>query len=91
MTAPPLVRRFRPGDAAATHAVFFAAVRIGAAGHYRTQQLIDWAPSREIPQGWGAWLDRNITFIAETGGVRQTKPLSEREWSADSLAGAGIR
>ncbi|MCB1886446.1 MAG: DUF1329 domain-containing protein [Rhodocyclaceae bacterium] len=30
-------------------------------------------------------------FIAETGGVRQTKPLSEREWSADSLAGAGIR
>ena len=69
MTAPPPVRRFRPGDAAATHAVFFAAVRIGAAGHYRTQQLIDWAPSREIPQGWGAWLDRNITFIAETGGA----------------------
>lgn len=30
-------------------------------------------------------------FIAETGGLRQTKPLSEREWSADSLAGAGIR
>lgn len=30
-------------------------------------------------------------FIAETGGMRQTKPLGEREWSADSLAGAGIR
>lgn len=30
-------------------------------------------------------------FIAETGGLRHTKPLSEREWSADSLAGAGIR
>jgi len=30
-------------------------------------------------------------FIAETGGMRQTKPLSEREWSADALAGAGIR
>jgi hypothetical protein len=30
-------------------------------------------------------------FIAETGGMRQTEPLSEREWSADSLAGAGIR
>jgi hypothetical protein len=30
-------------------------------------------------------------FIAETGGVRQTKPQSEREWTADSLAGAGIR
>jgi hypothetical protein len=30
-------------------------------------------------------------FIAETGGLRQTKPLPDREWSADSLAGAGIR
>lgn len=30
-------------------------------------------------------------FVAETGGVRITKPLSEREWTADSLAGTGIR
>jgi len=30
-------------------------------------------------------------FIAETGGLRHTKPLSEREWTADSLAGAGVR
>jgi hypothetical protein len=30
-------------------------------------------------------------FIAETGGMRPSKPLSEREWSADALAGAGIR
>jgi Protein of unknown function (DUF1329) len=30
-------------------------------------------------------------FIAETGGVRHTKPLGEREWTADSLAGAGVR
>jgi hypothetical protein len=30
-------------------------------------------------------------FIAETGGLRHTKPLSDREWSADALAGAGIR
>lgn len=30
-------------------------------------------------------------FIAETGGLRHTKPLGEREWSADALAGAGIR
>lgn len=30
-------------------------------------------------------------FIAETGGLRHTQPLSEREWSADSLAGSGIR
>jgi hypothetical protein len=30
-------------------------------------------------------------FIAETGGMRQTKALPDREWTADSLAGAGIR
>ena len=30
-------------------------------------------------------------FIAETGGLRHTKPLSDREWSADALAGAGVR
>ena len=30
-------------------------------------------------------------FIAETGGLRHTKPLREREWTADSLAGAGVR
>jgi hypothetical protein len=30
-------------------------------------------------------------FIAETGGMKQTKPLSDREWTADALAGAGIR
>ena len=30
-------------------------------------------------------------YIAETGGVRQAKPLADREWSPDSLAGAGIR
>lgn len=30
-------------------------------------------------------------YIAETGGLRHTKALSDREWTADSLAGAGIR
>jgi Protein of unknown function (DUF1329) len=30
-------------------------------------------------------------FIAETGGMRQTKPLGDREWTADSLAGTGVR
>jgi hypothetical protein len=30
-------------------------------------------------------------FIAETGGLKHTKPLPEREWTADALAGAGIR
>jgi Protein of unknown function (DUF1329) len=30
-------------------------------------------------------------FIAETGGLKLTKPLPEREWTADALAGAGVR
>jgi hypothetical protein len=30
-------------------------------------------------------------FTAETGGMQQTKPLGEREWTADSLAGSGVR
>jgi hypothetical protein len=30
-------------------------------------------------------------FTAETGGLRHTKPLADREWTADSLAGSGVR
>jgi hypothetical protein len=30
-------------------------------------------------------------YIAETGGLKQTKPMSDREWTPDALAGAGIR
>lgn len=30
-------------------------------------------------------------YTAESGGIRYTKPLSDREWSPDALAGAGIR
>jgi hypothetical protein len=30
-------------------------------------------------------------FIAETGGLKHTKPLGDREWTADALAGAGVR
>jgi hypothetical protein len=30
-------------------------------------------------------------FIAETGGMKHTKALPEREWTADALAGSGVR
>lgn len=30
-------------------------------------------------------------FIAETGGLRHGKPRADREWTADALAGAGVR
>lgn len=31
------------------------------------------------------------SFSNETGGMRVVKPVPEREWSADALAGAGVR
>lgn len=58
-----MIRRFQPDDAQGTWDVFFAAVRIGAAGHYAAQELIDWVPSDQMPVDWGDWLDRNITYV----------------------------
>ena len=30
-------------------------------------------------------------YTGESGGMKQIKPLSEREWTADALAGSGVR
>ncbi len=59
------IRRFRPDDAAPTRAVFHAAVRIGAAGHYPEADLIDWSPSPEPSPDWGPWLDSHFTVVSE--------------------------
>lgn len=32
-----------------------------------------------------------VAYTAQTGGVRYTKSLPDKEWTADALAGAGIR
>ena len=58
-----MIRRFQPGDAMGTWDVFYAAVRIGAAGHYTEQELIDWAASDQMPDGWGPWLDKHVTYV----------------------------
>ena len=60
-----MIRRFQPRDAVGTWDVFFAAVRIGAAGHYTEPELIDWAPSDQMPADWGDWLHRHITYVGE--------------------------
>ncbi len=60
-----MIRRFHPTDALAAWEVFFVAVRIGAAEHYTQQELIDWAPSDQMPDDWGPWLDRHITFVSQ--------------------------
>jgi putative acetyltransferase len=63
-----MIRRYQSGDAHGTWEVFYSAVRIGAAGHYTEQELIDWAPSDQIEAGWGDWLDRHITVVGDTDG-----------------------
>jgi putative acetyltransferase len=62
------VRRFAAGDAPACHAVFFRAVREGAAGHYSEDQRRAWAPEAAMPESWPDWLAREATFVAEEGG-----------------------
>lgn len=61
------IRRFRPDDAAPTRAVFHAAVRIGAAGHYPEADLIDWSPSPDPSPEWGPWLHSHFTVVSEDG------------------------
>ena len=71
-----MIRRFRPGDAQGTWDVFFAAVRIGAAGHYTEQELIDWAPVDQMPADWGDWLDRHVTYVGESDSTVETPDTS---------------
>ncbi|HSV52996.1 MAG TPA: DUF1329 domain-containing protein [Burkholderiaceae bacterium] len=58
------------------------------------------APSYDQPAPadgvWGAYdLATGVYtvggYAAETGGLTYAKPLSEREWTADALAGTGVR
>jgi hypothetical protein len=58
------------------------------------------APSYEVPAPYtDTYSDYDLAtgaysmsgFIAETGGQRQVKALPDRDWTADSLAGAGVR
>lgn len=68
-----MIRRFRPADAQGTWDVFFAAVRIGAAGHYTEQELIDWVATDQMPADWGDWLHRHVTTVGTSDrDVRST-------------------
>lgn len=68
MTGAAIIRRFQEGDAGPTHDVFYDAVRVGAASHYREADLIDWAPAREMPDDWGDWLGGHFTVVGEVEG-----------------------
>jgi len=63
-----IIRRFDPADAQPCRDVFYAAVRIGAAGHYTQAELIDWVAEDVMSEGWGDWLGRHFTVVAEDAG-----------------------
>jgi len=60
-----IIRRFALADAQPCWDVFFAAVRVGAAGHYTQAELIDWVAEDVMSEGWGGWLHRHFTVVAE--------------------------
>ncbi|MBI1418533.1 MAG: GNAT family N-acetyltransferase [Limimaricola sp.] len=62
------IRPVRADDAPAVWQVFQRAVHEGAAGHYTAEQLHDWAPSAEIPEGYAPWLLRHHTLVADEDG-----------------------
>lgn len=63
-----MIRRFRPEDAQACRDVFVAAVTRGAAGRYTAAERAAWLKDPAMPPGYGEWLGRHITLVAETRG-----------------------
>lgn len=57
-------------------------------------------PRYDVPSPWSDALVQydlisgiyaTIGWMGDNGGLRETEPLPDREWTADALAGAGIR
>ncbi len=59
------VRPYRAEDAGVLGAVFFEAVRIGAAPKYTAEQREAWAPERPSAGVWAARLAGLVTLVAE--------------------------
>jgi len=59
------VRRYRAGDAAPLHAIFYRAVHEGAAAFYSVAEQRAWAPHTAPPSDWAARLADQITCVAE--------------------------
>lgn len=63
-----VIRSFLLTDAQPTRDVFVRAVREGAASVYSAAEIADWLRDPAMPEGWGDWLARHITFVADDGG-----------------------
>lgn len=63
----PLIRPYRSGDAAALHAIFFAAVRATACNFYTAEQTRAWAPDEFDLELWTAKIEAIRPFVAILG------------------------
>ncbi|MBQ1541947.1 GNAT family N-acetyltransferase [Caulobacter sp. CCUG 60055] len=65
MSVATTIRPFRPGDAGALAALFHAAVRQGALGDYRPEQVVAWSPSPPDPAAFAARaIDGRLVLVA---------------------------
>lgn len=64
----PVIRPFRPEDAVATHGVFRRAVHEGTLSRYSAEERAAWLPDDTMPPGWGDWLERHFTVVADRSG-----------------------
>lgn len=62
------IRPLAPGDPPALHAIFFRAVREGAAAAYSDAQRAAWAADPEMPADWPRRLADQVTVVAEAAG-----------------------
>jgi putative acetyltransferase len=65
---PPILRPYRPGDAADLAQVFHDAVHQGANTLYSKQECNAWSPHPLPPQDWQTRLADTVTFVAESNG-----------------------
>lgn len=69
ITTPPLIRRWRPGEAPALFAVYVSAIHLVASQHYTPEQVQAWAPPNMDPALWAKRMQGINPFVAEWEGV----------------------
>ena len=62
------LRRYEPGDAAATLDIFYRAVHVTAAASYSAEQIAVWAPENIDVESWGCKQITRNGIVAEVDG-----------------------
>ena len=66
---PPIIRDYRPADAASLTDLFYDTVHALADDLYTRDQILAWAPLPRDYAGWRTRLDRLCPFVAELAGT----------------------